>query len=339
MQGNPDGFLGAQAISRKRTLEGSNAFRLPMAGGIPYVDQGISNVYTKLRFAPLPKNAHYHGNQGQPIFLYRPDKNLTGTDNTMTIIGLPYLNYGLHQRAVYQKFHEEGRSDRDISDDIITFKEWPLTVSEFLGERQIVPYGVHGDMPPDPRQDGAIISRSAHLYGIADYVPWMWGPVQRGDRVGFRVSEVPSSRVLPCDINENKINSLDGESFLQVLPMVSKTGREPYHSVRLEIDLDNRLNFHRSHVRFVAKEIEPDIFGLPLGNFLSGTEERDEVNNVVDEGFFMMLGTVKSMTGQPAQPNQIMRITRSQNALNALSMTHNSVDLILEPNQRLNPVL
>ena len=318
----------------------SGATIAPMPTGSPFSEQGFSNVYAKLRLAPLKRNAHLKGRQNHPIFLYQPHKNLTGMDQTYTVLGLADVNFGLHQRRLYEDFIENKTNDRDIPREIQQYKNWPLTVNEFLGaEKQIVLFGLWGDNPGDIRNELPIMTRPAHLYGLAHNVPWLWDTVTIGDRIGFRVGMVPPSHVFACDPDGNKMAPPTTRTILQVTPIVCKNGRTPLHSIGEDQDWENKLDgYSEVKVTSYERELVPDS-NLPLGKEEADSAYTETYEKVYTPGFYLHLGMVHSMTGKAPSSDGRKRACRLYGAIDSLVTSHNTLDVILDPHSRFDPLL
>lgn len=324
------GQFGGQLGQRKRPA--SEAFDMSRFG-TPYAEQHLKNIFINLNLAPLPNDAHRKTRKGHPIFLYRPDKRLTGDDGTDTVYGLADVNYGLHQRVVYEEMREKGISDQLIPVEILRHKEWPITVDEFLSERMIIPIGIRDQEPNDIRFEGQILNIPAQVEGLAHGVPWIWGSVRMGDTVGFRLGQIELNRAMLTDPDGRPICQTVSRPVLQLIPMVLLSGAK-YHGIgngeNPKLELDFPLG-----VRVDEHERTLDEFGLPLGPIRSETRRTIEYQTR-GSGFFFPLGKVGLIMGNPASQEAANRAIRTYGALTAMLNTYNRLGIYLTPHPRLD---
>lgn len=324
------GPYGAELAMRKRPA--SEAFDMGQFG-IPYADQGTGNVYTYLKVAPLPGGAHILTRRGHLLFLYRPDKRLTGDDGTDTVYGLPDVNYGLYQRAVYEDMRARGMADSVIPVEVLRHKEWPSTVDEFLSERIIVPVGVRDQEPNDIRLEGQVAQVPAQISGLAENVPWIWGSVRAGDVVGFRLGMIRTTRAALVGPKGEPLNEILGRSVLQLTPMILQSGAR-YHGIGNDENPTFELDFKESF-RVASRERRLDEYGLPLGELFG--EPAEMAYETHGSGFFLRLGKVGKMTGTPPSSEVVRRAIRTYSGLTNLLNTHNRLGIWLTPNPLLEP--
>lgn len=320
----------AELAHRKRPA--SEAFDMSRFG-TPHAAQGPKNIFIKLWFAPLPNQAHLKSRKGHPLFLYRPDRRLTGDDATDTVYGLPDVNYGLHQRVVYDEMRSQGVSDQMMPLEVLRYKEWPATVDEFLSERIIVPIGIRDQEPNDIRFEGQVLSVPTQVEGLAHGVPWIWGAVKSGDTVGFRLGEVEMNRSMFVDPDGKPITVTASRRVLQLTPMVLHSGAK-YHGVGDGQSPQFELDFPQD-VRVEEHERELNRFGLPLGPVRSETKRTIEYKTR-GFGFFLTLGKVGLIMGRPPTPDGAKRAIRTYGGLNSAIATYNRLGIYVTPHSRLD---
>jgi hypothetical protein len=291
---------------------------------------GLASIFRAIRAAPLANGEHLDTIKGHPWFLYKPDKNLTGDDNTVTAFGLQGVNYGLEQRAIYEQLLLDGTPRDDVSREISAYKAWPLTVDEFLDDKKIVYIGIRSQSPGERRGEYEPALSRAQVAGLVHRVPWIWGNVVIGSRVGFRVANVHPKDVSHVTVKGSDIASPCRVPFLQVAPHVLGFGF-PYRGGKRLSDspAPHELDYvERFRVR--QQDVAPDENGLPLGartpsEDVFGCERRGF-------GFFVSVGTVTWASGKSPYPRGVVHeACRSFGAMNALVRNEAVVDLKLDP--------
>lgn len=197
-------------LSGKRTLDDLIA--------VPYHDQGLSSIFTRVRRAPLyPPHDFERTLQGFPIFLYKPSKNLTGSDDTRTVYGLQDINYGLYQKALYERAR---LLDADVPEELSRYSEWPMRPEEVFGK--IVPYGALGSSPVDYRFEAKTNSVPVQQAGYAHNIPWLWDNVFKGSEIGWIFKRIkdyhPISNPTGMDAIYSDVYGDVGVDCLQCLP-------------------------------------------------------------------------------------------------------------------------
>jgi hypothetical protein len=322
-------FGGKLAGQKRPTSEPFDMSRF----GTPYSEHAIENVIERVRMAPMPNMGHRKSGAGHPMFLYRPDKPLTGEDNTETALCLPEVNYGLHQRVVFQQMKERGLDDHMIPYEVMRHSQWPITVEEFLGPRQIIPMGVRDQEPNDPRGEYQAMSVPFHIEGLAHGVPWIWPALSNGDVIGFRLGEVELCDTSFVDPDGKPVGEVAKGPILQLTPMVLYTGAK-YHGAGkgLKEDLGTELDF--PHVFRVDQHDRAfDEFGLPLGPPIEAS--RGEFEYVSrGSGFFFAFGRVAAMMGKPPSTEASSRAIRTYRGMRAVLNTYNRLAVYLTPHTR-----
>lgn len=324
------GRFGAELGQRKRPS--SDAFNMS-AFGTPYSEQHIKNIMIKLKLAPMPNRAEHKTRKGHPLFLYRPDKSLTGDDGTDTVLGLADVNYGLHQRVVYQEMKERGLNDQEIPYEVVRHSQWPITVDEFLKERMIVPIGIRDQQPNDPRFPAPVAIVPSQVEGLAHGVPWIWGALTSGNIIGFRLGEVELTRTSFVDPEGKPVGVVAKRAVLQLTPMVLLTGAK-YHGSGDGHNPATELDFPQGF-RVDQYDRALDEFGLPLGNALVATKGSVEYKTR-GSGYFFTLGFVGMTMGKHPSEESTFRAIRTYAGMNAIINTHNRVAVYLTPHTRLD---
>ena len=312
------GPYGAELAKRKRPSNDEDNFSMSQFGTPFMGHHHLATVLARLKLAPLPDGAERMSRLGHLLFSYRPDKQLTGDDETDSVMGLPDINFGLHQRVLYEEKKDSGIKDNMMPLDILRYKEWPINVEEFLGERMIVPVGVRNQDPNDIRFEGQIPTVPSIVEGLSYDVPWIWGDVKLGSIVGLRVGLCVLNRQKLTNPRGVRLGETASRPVLQLMPMVLDTGVE-YHGKGTGEQIDIELDFPNTKKVSPRKRTE-DEFGLPLGPFESSSSPTTEATMEYvtrESGFFIRIGTVEKMKGKRPTREEAEKAVRTYDGLNA----------------------
>ena len=299
--------------------------------GVPYFPTGgISNVLAKVPMAPLPNKGHTKIGMGEPVFLYRPNKKMTGDDGTVTVYGLPAVNYGLHQRALYQELMDAKIDETKLSEEVIRYKEWPLTVDEFLQTKQIIPFGIRDTDPDDLRLERHLMVIPCLVQGRGYGVPWLWGHVRSGDTIGFRVGLCKPQDCLSVTPDGTSLLTVAKKPFLQLTPYILYSGTI-YHGKGDNNNIIYELDYIQT-VREEGRTRKLDAWGLPLGEYDDTAPSVPIEYETRGEGFFIRFGRVEMTMNPPTSKEGIKRALRTYDGMQKIRRDLRRVTVQLCPN-------